>query len=170
MMDHKFILRFAIYNTLWAVAALVAYLNGYAQMVFENDQTYITSLICGVFATGLGFSLQELIYLSKPIYNRPSILRLRFTRRLGKIRQFATSLVFIGLIGTVVGFIIALSGVSPESVGSVDAISPMISALLAGMSTALYTTLLGSILNLWLMMNYRILMTKAIRVMESNER
>jgi hypothetical protein len=33
----------------------------------------------------------------------------------------------------------------------------MISTLIAGMSTALYTTLVGSVLNIWLMINYHIL-------------
>ena len=33
----------------------------------------------------------------------------------------------------------------------------MISTLISGMSTALYTTLVGSILNIWLMINHQLL-------------
>ncbi len=56
-----------------------------------------------------------------------------------------------------VGFIIALSGVDPEKASDIESVSPMVSTLVAGMSTALYTTLVGAILNLWLMANYRLL-------------
>ena len=33
----------------------------------------------------------------------------------------------------------------------------MVSTMIAGLSTALYTTLVGAVLNVWLMINYRIL-------------
>ena len=61
------------------------------------------------------------------------------------------------LIGTVVGFIMALGGVDPQTSGDVSRISPMVATLITGMSTALYTTLVGSVLNIWLMLNYQIL-------------
>ena len=73
------------------------------------------------------------------------------------MRHAAGSLVLLGLIGTVVGFIIALSGVDPESASDVQSIAPMVSSLIEGLSTALYTTLIGSVLNVWLMINYRLL-------------
>ena len=39
----------------------------------------------------------------------------------------------------------------------VNAIGPMVSTLITGMSVALYTTLVGSVLNLWLTLNYHFL-------------
>lgn len=84
-------------------------------------------------------------------------LRLRLTTRIGVVRFLANSLVLLGLIGTVVGFIMALSGVDPETSGDASAITPMVSTLIAGMSVALYTTLIGSVLNVWLMVNFHIL-------------
>ena len=63
----------------------------------------------------------------------------------------------LGLIGTVIGFIVALSGVEPDAASDVAAIGPMISTLIAGMAIALYTTLVGSLLQLWLMVNVRLL-------------
>ncbi len=62
-------------------------------------------------------------------------------------------------MGTVIGFIIALSAVDPDSSIAVDNIAPMVTTLIHGMSIALYTTLLGSVLHLWLMVNYRMLAT-----------
>ena len=75
------------------------------------------------------------------------------------MRHLAGSLVFLGLIGTVIGFIIALSGVDPTKVADAENIAPMVSALIGGMSTALVTTLVGSVLNIWLMANYQMLAT-----------
>jgi hypothetical protein len=57
----------------------------------------------------------------------------------------------------VIGFIIALSGVEAEQAGDVSSIAPMVSQLIEGMSVALYTTLVGAVLNLWLMVNYQLL-------------
>lgn len=84
-------------------------------------------------------------------------LKLKLTTRIGVVRFIANSLVLLGLIGTVVGFIMALSGVDPETSGDASAITPMVSTLIAGMSVALYTTLIGSVLNVWLMVNFHIL-------------
>ena len=70
----------------------------------------------------------------------------------------------LGLIGTVLGFIIALSGVDPETASDVNAIAPMVSKLIQGMSTALYTTLVGSIFNVWLMANFQMLSSGTVQL------
>lgn len=84
-------------------------------------------------------------------------LRARLFRRILGVKAIANTLVLLGLIGTVVGFIIALSGVRPEVVSDVGAVAPMVSTLIQGMSVALYTTLVGAVLNIWLMVDYRLL-------------
>ena len=89
--------------------------------------------------------------------NYIAALRLQLSHRIGGIRQIANSLILFGLIGTVTGFIIALSGVDPQNAANVTSIGPMVSTLIAGMSVALYTTLVGSVLNVWLMVNHRLL-------------
>ncbi len=86
-----------------------------------------------------------------------SALRLTLGGRISTIRNIANSLVLLGLIGTVLGFIIALSGVDAEAASDVSAIAPMVTELISGMSVALYTTLVGAVFNLWLMVNYQLL-------------
>jgi MotA/TolQ/ExbB proton channel family len=86
-----------------------------------------------------------------------SALRVKIGNWIVVVRHMANSLVLLGLIGTVLGFIIALSGVDPATAQDVRAITPMVTDLIRGMSVALYTTLVGSVLNLWLTVNYRIL-------------
>ena len=93
------------------------------------------------------------------------MLRLKLTHRVVIVRHIANSLVFLGLIGTVIGFIIALSGINPEATTNVESVAPMVSTLITGMSIALYTTLLGAVLNIWLIINHRILATGTVHLL-----
>lgn len=88
---------------------------------------------------------------------RMTSLRLRMTDKIVVIRHIANSLVLLGLIGTVIGFIIALSGVDPEATTKVENVAAMVSTLINGMSVALNTTLVGAVLYVWLIVNYGIL-------------
>jgi hypothetical protein len=89
-------------------------------------------------------------------------LRLKLTDRIVGIRHIANSLVFLGLIGTVIGFIIALSGVDGEAAGQVEKITGMVTTLINGMSVAMYTTLVGAVFYVWLNICYRILVSGTV--------
>ncbi len=80
------------------------------------------------------------------------------------IRQIANGLVFLGLIGTVIGFIIALSGVDPNAATEIDSVANMVATLISGMSVALYTTLVGAVLYVWLTINHRILTSGSVNL------
>lgn len=180
------IMRFALVNLVAFSMLGAAYLHGLVDKVLAADQTYISVLIFIAFLSGLAMCAwriwqtsaelnqvkrfnplvpsQAAAYLvhlrgrsssSRGIYS--SALRLRLSQRIAVVRHVANSLVLLGLIGTVVGFIIALSGVDPAQASDVKAITPMVSTLIEGMSTALYTTLVGAILNVWLMITYHML-------------
>ncbi|MCH8096398.1 MAG: MotA/TolQ/ExbB proton channel family protein [Proteobacteria bacterium] len=89
-------------------------------------------------------------------------LRLKLTDRIAGVRHIANSLIFMGLIGTVIGFIIALSGVDPAAMTEVKNVTAMVSTLINGMSVAMYTTLVGAVLYLWLNINFRILVSGTV--------
>ena len=93
-----------------------------------------------------------------------SALRLKLASSAAVVRQVANGLVFLGLIGTVIGFIIALSGVDPNRATEVDNVARMIATLISGMSVALYTTLAGSVLYVWLSVNHRILSNGSVNL------
>jgi len=95
-----------------------------------------------------------------------SQLKLVLSNSISIVHHIANSLVLLGLVGTVVGFIIALSGVDPQTAGNVDSIAPMVAELIHGMSVALYTTLVGAVLHLWLKVNYLILSGGAVRLLD----
>ncbi len=89
-------------------------------------------------------------------------LRLKLTDGIVVIRHIANSLVLLGLIGTVIGFIIARSGIDPAAATKVENVAGMVSTLINGMSVALNTTLVGSVLYVWLIVNYGILTTGTV--------
>ncbi|UCH76262.1 MAG: MotA/TolQ/ExbB proton channel family protein [Rhodospirillales bacterium] len=95
-----------------------------------------------------------------------SQLKLVLSNRISVVYHMSNSLVLLGLVGTVVGFIIALSGVDPEAAGDVDSIAPMVAELIHGMSVALYTTLVGAVLHLWLKINYLMLSGGTVRLLD----
>jgi len=93
-----------------------------------------------------------------------SVLRAKLTNRITIVRHIANSLVLLGLVGTVVGFIIALSSVDPSASADSDTIAPVIARLINGMSVALYTTLVGSVLHIWMIINHRVLTTGTVNL------
>lgn len=183
---HLLMLRFVLANTL-AVALLgSAAGQGWIGVITAADGAAYSVAIAAVFAAGLLWSGQRVLQLSRalnevtraeadpraplPDHVRmlagrdgqsrailAGTLRLTLANRIAPIRHVANSLVLLGLVGTVIGFIVALSGVRPEVASDVAAIGPMVATLISGMSIALHTTLVGSILHLWLMVNVRLL-------------
>jgi hypothetical protein len=189
--SYVLVLRAALLNLVALALVAGASLQGLVAPVFATDTTYISHLIVLVFAAGLTVCLRRVMQLSRELnqlksaYPAPdsragqflsrarhadpqtraslaASLRLKLSSRIAGVRQFANNLVLLGLTGTVVGFIMALSGVNPDTVGDVSAIAPMVSSLIEGMGVALYTTLVGSVLNIWLMLNCRLLETAAV--------
>jgi biopolymer transport protein ExbB/TolQ len=94
-------------------------------------------------------------------------LRSRLYSRISVVRLIANNLIILGLIGTVIGFIISLGGIDAERVADVASVAPMVSTLIQGMSVALYTTLVGSVLHVWLMMCYQLLATGTVNLVNA---
>ena len=60
----------------------------------------------------------------------------------------------IGMIGTVIGFISMLGGFSSLDVNNAETVQGLIKELGSGMSTALYTTLVGLVCSVFLKIQY----------------
>ena len=95
------------------------------------------------------------------------LLRFRMASYISIVGHIANALVFLGLIGTVIGFIVALSGVEPEVTGNFRQVAPMVSGLIEGMGIALYTTLAGAVLHMWLIVNHRMLATGTLHLYDA---
>ena len=97
--------------------------------------------------------------------NLAASLRIKLSSKINYIKFMANTLVILGLIGTVIGFIIALSGVDGSVSSNPEEVSKMVSTLIQGMSVALYTTLVGSICSVWLNICYQIMSTGANKLL-----
>ena len=186
-------LRFTLLNVVGFALLGAAYVQGLVDRVIVADPTYLCVLIFVVFLGGLGIcarkvwqtsrelnSLRERDAASEPAAvphlapllgrtaesraNLAGATRLRLSHRIAIVRNIGNTLVLLGLIGTVLGFIIALSGVDPERAADISSITPMVATLISGMSTALYTTLVGAVLNVWLMANHQLLASGTVKL------
>ena len=121
--------RAHVFNIVGFALMGLAYQQGLIQLVLDGDRTHLSLVIFGAFLLGL--------YATA--FNHP--LLARFIER---------RLTILGLIGTVVGFIIALGSINPAAAGDIDQIAGMVSGLIGGLGVAMYTTLVGAVGSLWL--------------------
>ncbi len=187
------LLRFGLINMIGLGLLALAQVHGWVAMALAADHTHLVAVIFLVFLTGLVLCAYRINQTSRELNSaKPfdplvtslaaeflaksrgrggesrailiSTLRLKLSQRIAVVRHTANSLVLLGLIGTVIGFIIALSGVDPAKAGDFNSVAPMVSTLIEGMSTALYTTLVGAVLNVWLMVNYHLLVGGTVKL------
>ncbi|MEQ8394410.1 MotA/TolQ/ExbB proton channel family protein [Thalassobaculum sp.] len=191
---HAPLYQFAALNLPALALLAMAWHRGWLDTIISADPTRLTVVIIAVFVGGMVLACHRLWRLDQEIecahsYNpnpdswarryraevrhrssgsrnlAASTLRIRVTDYIAVIRHIAASLVLLGLIGTVVGFIVALSGVDPAKAADVSSMTPMVATLIQGMSVALYTTLAGAVANLWLTVNYRLVASTAVRLL-----
>ena len=112
------------------------WIAGIASKPFEGDNAFLCWLIVGIAVLGI---------------------LCVFLQRWSDVDWLATHVVRIGLLGTVVGLIIAFSAAKAGGSADPNEIKPMIAAVVDGMYVSLYSTLLGIATNLWLKINLRLL-------------
>lgn len=183
--------RYALVNIVAAALLIAAYLQNWLDGILQAHLVELTAFIFAVFVYGLILCGIKIWHHSVEINNlkagtpdpesragrflkqtenagpesrtiQAETLRLKLTNGIVDVRHIANALVVLGLIGTVIGFIIALSGVDPKSASNADSVAAMVATLISGMSVALYTTLVGAVLHVWLIVNYRILTTGTV--------
>ncbi|MEC7396839.1 MAG: hypothetical protein VX639_06780 [Pseudomonadota bacterium] len=64
---------------------------------------------------------------------KSQMVRLKVSNRIAFVNYKANSLVFLGLVGTVIGFIVVLSGVDPVTISIAKAVGPLVANLIQGM-------------------------------------
>jgi len=180
------VLRFVLFNLIAVALAGAAWMQGWITPLFTGVAGWMVGAIVAVFAAGwlwcarlvldTGAELDQvksgrLVAGSRTSRHLTALtgagkgrrraleksLALKLQARIAGPRHLAGSLVFLGLIGTVAGFMIALSGVDPSRAGDATSVAPMVATLIDGMGLALSTTLVGAVLNLWLVTCWRLL-------------
>ena len=184
------ILRYSLINLVGLVFLFVLITQGYVSKAIKADITNMVIVILVLFSVGFILAAYRTFWLSREINyshlkvlppnsiakdflqnskkldassrnNLAASLRIKLSSKINYIKFMANTLVILGLIGTVIGFIIALSGVDGSVSSNPEEVSKMVSTLIQGMSVALYTTLVGSICSVWLNICYQIMSTGA---------
>ena len=182
------ILRYSLINLVGLTFLFVLITQGYVSKAIKADITNMVLVILGIFSIGFILSAYRTLWISRELNyslerklpalslaseyvlnskkldassrnNLAISLRLKLATKINFIKFIANTLVILGLIGTVIGFIIALSGVDGSVSSNPEEVSKMVSTLIQGMSVALYTTLVGSICSVWLNICFQILST-----------
>lgn len=167
MLNSLLVYRFVLANALGVALASALALSGHLVPVFETDDSRLTFAIAGLFLTGWVCTLNQAIGVagslnaSKASGYQPASLA-EAEKAMLKIEwldSVSEWLVGLGLLGTVIGFSMALSGIDQASVLDPAGAQNAVAALMTGMQVALNTTLLGAALAIWHEVNLRMLKT-----------
>lgn len=135
--------------------------TGTTTYLVRSDSTGITAaiVITCLLAVGSSWNAMWETGLHWAKANR----RERVARSVAVIRFMASLAVMLGLFGTVVGFKAALASIGAGNIADPNALGPIMSAFMAGMATALNTTIIGTVGSLWLVVNAELLAVYASR-------
>lgn len=126
-------LTLGVVNAIFCAVIYVLFREGIAQQAAENDIMYIMPTMGAIFILGMVM----VHFVNETAY------------------WCAESLIALGFLGTLLGIWSAFTGINQDQVGDVNAIGSVLATLLTGLGAALWTTILGAFLNLWLNANIR---------------
>ena len=171
MLKNLLLYRLAVVNT--TLAALFGYLGykGYLAMALAGDPTGITIAVAALFLVVTASMLKRAwktaegmnwLKTATPVQLRVAPTGKPWTKRMAKIKHVkdaSTWLAGLGLIGTMVGFVMALNGLDVGSLTELSGVQAMIPQMMTGMKVALFTSLAGLGFGMWNEVNYRMLAT-----------
>jgi len=136
-----FLARFVVLNLIGAALVAAAWVDGLAAKPYRADVSGMCVLITALFLWGLWRA---------------------FRRDWQAVRWIGNTLVYLGMVGTVLGLIVTVSELTVDGVQNFDNFTTIISAIFVGSGTALYTNLLACIGYLWLGTNAHLLCREEI--------
>tara|TARA_Y100001936_G_C16058109_1_gene662396 strand:+ start:718 stop:1212 length:495 start_codon:yes stop_codon:yes gene_type:complete len=138
----------SIYAALW-INKEISYLNENKQIGFASE--YV-DLVRKKFSGNKSISYDHSLLANT--------FQVKLYLKIKYISYTANLLILLGLIGTVIGFIIAVGGLGDSLAGgqNLSRVQTVLGQIVNGMGVALFTTLLGSIFGgIWLQLHYEIL-------------
>ena len=159
-MKHALFLRWWFIITLTVVVAAIAGVFGIYQDIWDKDATKLSFVIFAIFGFMSLWCGVKTFILSHISHHLPTD-KVYYGGRLDKVSSqeeigwFTSDMCLnIGMIGTVIGFIMMLVGFTQVDVGDVKSVQTLLGSMSGGMSTALYTTLVGLIASQLLKIQY----------------
>jgi NADH:ubiquinone oxidoreductase subunit 2 (subunit N) len=134
--ERGFFARFAVLNLIGVALVAAAWAEDLLAKPYQADTSGMCWLITALFAWGIVCCIR---------------------RDWQSVRWAGNVLVYLGMVGTVLGLIMTVSDLSVDSTQSFESFKQIVSAIYIGSGTALYANLLASIGYLWLGTNAHLL-------------
>jgi hypothetical protein len=131
-----FFARFVVINLVGMALLAAAWADGLLLKPYRADGSGMCYLITALFLVGLGATLRK---------------------DWQTVRWIGNTLVYLGMVGTVLGLIMTVSDLSVDKAQSFESFKAIVTAIYVGAGTALYTNLLACIGYLWLGTNAHLL-------------
>lgn len=174
--------RWIVVNAFLVAAFVVAFYHNVLDR-FLVDQTYITHIIIGVFILTLAMMLKTVIQLhrgwtgldERHLEYQEAVLNGRDVEKRELLTETLTGFVdgyklmgnifvSMGLLGTVVGILLAFEQIDPSLIADPGTAQELIVILLAGLVTAFNTTLAGLVATIWNTINLYLIRTELSRI------
>ncbi|HAI40653.1 MAG TPA: hypothetical protein DCM40_22420 [Maribacter sp.] len=150
-MNNKLFMRWWILLMLMIFGACVSWYFGFYQFIWDKDFTKISFLIIALF-------IANTISIGYKTYNYKT------KRRFNEYKMewfFSDSVISLGMVGTIIGFIYMLFSVFVSiDVSNSEKMTEVLAEMSVGMSTALLTTLVGLISSIFLKLQLMIAESK----------
>jgi biopolymer transport protein ExbB/TolQ len=169
MLKHLLILRLSLVAVAGCVLAIGAHAKGLIVPIFVSDVSYLSYATAALFAAGLvsalvkgakiGAAVDEYKTAAATAYHRRATrarTALKMRDKIAHLDDIAGWLQLLGLLGTVIGFYVAIDGMAAGDTAAVT----------SGLRTAIGTTIIGGFLSLWTSINYRIIDTTVATYIE----
>ena len=156
IIKHTLFLKWWLFISAVMAGATYLYFTDMFALLWNKDATklsYVLLLLFVFMSVWCGYKTWRLsVFLDS---NKTEKYIIEKIEHLMEVGWFTSDLCLsIGMMGTVIGFIMMLSGFSNVNVEDLATVQGMIKGLGAGMSTALYTTLTGLVCSALLKIQY----------------
>lgn len=162
MLRNLLMYRFIIFNALMTTLVAWCASKGYLSLIVASDPTGISLGIAALFGlTAVGTAVQAWKVTKEKNAHKAGLYTAKNKAKRGikltRISRASDAMALLGLIGTIVGFIIAFAMADPASLLNATDVSTGVAQMMKGMGIALYTTLTGAVLGGWTGENYNML-------------
>ena len=156
VIKHTLFLKWWLFITMIMVGFIFAGSQGFLYTLWIEDSTKLSFLLLFIFLQMSIWCGYKTWTLSKFIDDKKEDKHIvEKIEHLMEVGWFTSDLCLtIGMIGTVAGFIMMLSGFATVDTNDIKTVQDLIKTLGTGMSTALYTTLMGLICSAGLKVQY----------------
>jgi hypothetical protein len=134
--NFAFMARFVVVNLVGAALLAAAWVEGILFKPYQADSSGMCYLITALFGIGL-------VAVARKDWQT--------------VRWLGNALVYLGMVGTVLGLIITVSDLTVDGAQNFESFKAIISAIYIGSGTALYTNLVACVGYLWLGTNAHLL-------------